>query len=94
MMKVNVRKARVHVTVRFWAKGSVMAETVETQCTGVETRLEIESDEDPIRIAKLARVSEQGCFVIQTVKRPTPVTYAVLLNGRPIEICKKPEVRV
>ncbi len=58
-----------------------MAETVHTSCTGVETRLEIESEEDSSKIAKLARVSEAGCYVIQSLKNPTPVSFQVSLNG-------------
>lgn len=58
-----------------------MAETVSTSCTGVETVLELESEEDRAEIAKLARLAEAGCYVIQTLKNPAPVTYRVMLNG-------------
>jgi uncharacterized OsmC-like protein len=86
MLKVNVKTARARVTTRFWAEGSVRAETVQTRCTGVDTRLEIESDDDPALVAKLARVSEQGCYVINTIRAPTPTTYAVSLNGQPLDL--------
>lgn len=88
MLKVRVERARVYVTARFWAEGSVRAETVQTRCTGVDTRLEIESGDDPALVAKLARVSEQGCYVINSLRQPTPTTYTVLLNGAPIDIAR------
>ncbi len=59
-----------------------MAETDHTSSTGVETHLEIESEEDPSKIAKLARVSEAGCYVIQSLRNPTPVSLQVSLNGQ------------
>lgn len=81
MLKLRLRAARVSVRTRFHGEGSVLAETVRVACEGVETRLEIESDEDPAAIAKLARVAEAGCFVMRAVRDPTPVSYAVSLNG-------------
>lgn len=81
MLKVNLKKARAKVKTNFWGEGSVRAETVRVRCSGVETLLELESDDDPAQIAKLARLAEAGCYVIQTIKNPSPVSYRVLLNG-------------
>ena len=86
MLKLNLKTARARVRMRFRGAGSVKAETVETGCNGVETRLEIESDEPPEKIAKLARLAEAGCYVIQTVRHPTSVAYEVALNGRPLAL--------
>ena len=69
----------------FRGGGSLMAETIHTSCTGVETHLEIESQEDSAKIAKLARVSEAGCYVIQTLRNPTPVSLQVSLNGQELD---------
>ena len=44
MMKIDVRKARMHVHAEFTAQGSVLAQTVESACRGVTYRLEVESD--------------------------------------------------
>ncbi len=82
MLRLKIKKTRVMVKSNFWGEGSLMAETVHTSCTGVETRLEIESEEDPSKIAKLARVSEAGCYVIQSLRNPTPVSFQVSLNGQ------------
>lgn len=86
MMKLRVDKARVRVKSTFWGEGSVRAETVRTECSGVETRLEIESPEDPAQIARLARVSEAGCYVIQSLRNPTPVSLEVSLNGQRLDL--------
>ncbi len=81
MLHLNIKKAKVKVKTNFWGGGSVMAETVHTSCTGVETRLDIESEEDPSKIAKLVRIAEAGCYVIQTLKNPTSTSLQASLNG-------------
>ena len=81
MMKVSVSKARVHVSMRNRQEGSVLQGTVKTSCLGIETRLELESDEPPERIATLVRNAENGCFTMQALLTPVPFTRAVTLNG-------------
>jgi len=85
MLKLNVRKARAKIKITFWGEGSVKKETVEVKCTGVDSVLEIDSDEDPAKIAHLARVSEAGCYVIQSLRNPTPVSYRVMRNGEELD---------
>jgi len=47
MMKISVNKARVHVAMRNKTEGSVLKGTVKAGCLGIETRVELESDEPP-----------------------------------------------
>ena len=86
MLKLDVKSARAKVRGRYYGSGSIKAETVDTGCEGIETELVIESDEDPDAIAKLVRVSEDGCFVIQSLRSPTPVSMSVQLNGTEINV--------
>ncbi len=86
MLKLEVKSVKARVRGRYFGSGSIKAETVSTGCEGIETELTIESDEDPERIAKLVRVSEDGCFVIQSLRSPTPVSMSVRLNGNEINV--------
>ncbi|MBI3090715.1 MAG: OsmC family protein [Candidatus Tectomicrobia bacterium] len=86
MLRLNLKAARARVSARFHGEGSVRAETVLTHCTGVETTLELESEDDPAQLAKLARVAEAGCYVIQSLRHPTEVAYKVSLNGTPLSL--------
>ena len=86
MMKVEITSAKVHVTCRFAREGSVMAETLQTRAEGVDVRLEVESPEEPAKVAGVLRNAEQGCFVMQAVKQPTPVNSTMSLNGREIDV--------
>jgi hypothetical protein len=81
MLKTHIDKAKIFVTARFKNEGSVLRETVQAEGLGVETRCEIVSDEAPEKIAKVVRNAEAGCYVIQTIRRPTKVKSLYMLNG-------------
>jgi len=84
MMKVSVNKARVHVTMRNKQEGSVLQGTVRASCLGIETRVDIESDEPPERVAAVVRNAENGCFTMQALMEPVRFTRNVTLNGAPL----------
>jgi organic hydroperoxide reductase OsmC/OhrA len=81
MMKVRIDKARMHVTARVRQEGSVMAQTVRGSWPGITTRLEVESQESPERIAGVLRNAENGCFVMQALVNPVAVERTVMVNG-------------
>ena len=81
MMRVAIDKARVYVTARFRTEGSVLAQTVRASLDDVKTRLEVESTEVPERVAGVVRNAENGCFVMQSLLNPVPVSSSVMLNG-------------
>jgi hypothetical protein len=86
MMKVAIDKARVYVTAHFKVEGSVLAQTVRSSLDEVKTRLEVESKEPPERIVGVIRNAENGCFVMQALLNPVPVTSSVLLNGGGLDL--------
>lgn len=85
MLKTHIDRARVFVTARFKNQGSVLRETVQAEGLGVETRCEITSSEPPEKVAKVVRNAEAGCYVIQTIRRPTAVKSEYSLNGAPFD---------
>ena len=85
MLKTHIDKAKVAVTARFKNEGSVLRETVQAEGLGIETRCEITSDESPEKIAKVVRNAEAGCYVIQTIRKPTAVKSEYTLNGAAFE---------
>ena len=84
MLKMRVDKMRMHVTARYRVEGSVLQDSVQAQMVGVETRLELESPEQPDRVARLVRNAERGCFVMQGLLRPVPISGTTVLNGQPL----------
>src|SRR5499427_4583724 len=85
MLKMRVGKVRMQVTARYKVEGSVLNDTVQAEVVGVQTRLELESPEPPEKIARLVRNAERGCFVMQGLVKPVPVTGTTVLNGEPVE---------
>jgi organic hydroperoxide reductase OsmC/OhrA len=81
MLKIHIDKAKVFVTARFKNEGSVLRETVQAESLGFETRCEITSSEAPEKLAKVVRNAEAGCYVIQTIRKPTEVKSEYTLNG-------------
>jgi organic hydroperoxide reductase OsmC/OhrA len=85
-MKVSVSKARVHVTMRNKTEGSVLQGSVKASCLGIETQLELESDETPERVAAMIQNAENGCFTMQALLEPVRLTSTVTLNGSPLPV--------
>jgi hypothetical protein len=81
MLKVVVTRMRMQVTARFRVTGSVLSDTIEGEMLGAETVLELESPDAPERVAKVVRNAERGCFVMQALLKPVPVTGQTRLNG-------------
>lgn len=86
MLKVRIDNVRMKVTVRFRDEGSVLANTVRSQCVGVEAEVQMESPEDPATIARVVYNAENGCFVHQSLTHPVPVQGTVVLNGAEIKV--------
>ena len=84
MLKVKVNGMRMKVTARYRVDGSVLNDTVRGQMVGAETTLEIDSPDSPELVARVVRNAERGCFVMQALQNPVPVTGRTILNGMPL----------
>ena len=85
-MKVDITSAKVHVAVRFTREGSVLAQTIRAGSEGIETRLEVESPDEPAKVAGVVRNAENGCYVMQSLANPTPVQTSTALNGAELDL--------
>ena len=85
MMKTKIDKAKIFVKPRFKSEGSVLRETAETVGLGCAARCELESAEAPEKVASVVRNAENGCYVMQTIVKPTPVERRFTLNGAAFE---------
>jgi hypothetical protein len=82
MMKIELVGARARVRARFSGEGSVKAETVATRCERIDCELLIDSEAPPEDVDRLVRVSEAGCFVIQSLREPVELRLRAKLNDR------------
>ena len=84
MLEVSVTRMTMHVTARFRVTGSVLDDTIEDEMLGAGTLLDLEPADPSDRVAKVVRNAERGCFVMQALLRPVPVTGRTLLNHLPL----------
>jgi uncharacterized OsmC-like protein len=86
MTKTRITKAKVRVLIHWYLTGSVIKGTVDSGCKGVETHLEVESDDDAEKVRHVVRLAKKGCFAEQMVVRPVPLTGSILINGEPFSL--------
>lgn len=84
MLGVDVAKASVSVKIHWTSEGSVFAGTISSKCHGVETSIEIESDDDRAITAALVRNAEGGCYAQSVIQVAVPVSGTEILNGEPL----------
>ena len=84
MLKVTVNGMRMRVRARYRVTGSILDDTVTAAMLGAESTLEIDSPDEPERIATVVRNAERGCFVMQALLMPVPIAAHTVLNGRPL----------
>jgi hypothetical protein len=84
MLKVTIEGVRTKVRGRYRVDGSVLADTIDAQMVGAEVEVDIDSPDAPERVARVLRNAERGCFVMQALLRPVPVTTQARLNGAPL----------
>ncbi len=85
MLKVSLKSARCRVKAKWTSQGSVFAGTISSTCHGIETHVEVESDDEPARVAALLRNAEGGCYAQSAIRQPVPVTGTARVNGQPFD---------
>ena len=80
------REAHVEQTTRFFCKGAIKPGTIQSGCAGLETRIEIDSDEPPERIRQLVKLAQYSCFTRGALRDPVPMEVNVQLNGSTLTI--------
>ena len=84
MLKVGIDAMRMRVTARYRVEGSVLKDTIDARMLGAETTLEIDSLAPAEEVARVVRNAERGCYVMQALLKPVPVTGRTVLNGAPL----------
>lgn len=88
MAKLKIKNIRVEQTIRFFREGSALAGTLRAGCLGLETRVEIESDEPEEKIRQMMQMGERSCFTLGSLTGTVPVETHLKLNGRPLSLAE------
>ena len=79
--KLKLKKATLRQTTRFFMEGSFLTGTIQGGALGVETLVDIESDEPVEKIRELVAIADRSCFASQSMVQPVPTRVRVTLNG-------------
>ncbi len=86
MLKLELTSMRVDQRTRFFREGSILGGTAKSGALGVETTVEIASDEPAERIAQLVRMAKASCYTHGAAAEAIPVDTRVLLNGQALDV--------
>jgi len=64
---------------------SVLAGNARTWCDAIKTKLPLDSDEPPERVAQLIKKAEATCFTLAVLSNPAPVALEATVNGQPFD---------
>ncbi len=84
MTHIAYSKVRLQQTTRFYRDGSALAGTIVGGPAGLETSVDVESDEPPERIRRLVDMAEASCYALQSLLQNMEVTSVFTLNGDPL----------
>jgi hypothetical protein len=85
MAKVTLRKLHGKVIAHEAVEGSLYAENIRGGCTLIETVYEVESGDDPAKIAMVLRNAHNVCIVGNTVRNGVEQQNLFILNGTPFD---------
>jgi hypothetical protein len=90
MLKVQLKNVRIRLRIGWYSQGSVLAGTISSGCTGVETEVEVQSDDNPALIAALIQNARGGCYAEAALTQALVVKATATLNGADFDFGKYP----
>ncbi len=86
MAKIAFREARIEQIQHFFRRGAIRPGTIDSGCAGLDTRIEIDSDEPPERIRHLVHLAQMSCFAHGAIRAPVAMHTTVHLNGSELAV--------
>ncbi len=85
-MKVVIDKVRAHVSLHLELSGSVLEGSIQAGVPKVETHFEIESTDEPEKVAAVLRNARAGCYMRAALTAPVVFEDATKLNGADLRL--------
>jgi len=82
----EVKETHLEQVMHFYTKGSIRERTVENGCLGLETHIEVTSDEPPERIRELIQMGERMCYTVQSLSDGIVFRTRASLNGEELSL--------
>ncbi len=85
-MNVSNDKVKAHVSLHLELSGSVLEGSIQARVPRVETHFEIESEEDPDKVAAVLRNAKAGCYMRAALTAPVVIDDTTRLNGADLRL--------
>jgi hypothetical protein len=80
-LSLNVK---ISVDAEYFSEGSLLRGDRKAGAESIQVNVLVEGDHPPEFIERLVREAEAGCFAINALRNPSPVTVVATLNGTPV----------
>ena len=90
MLKARLKRVRIRTRMGWYSEGSVMAGTISSRCTGAESFIEVDSDDDPALIAALIHNARGGCYAEAALSMAVEIRATANLNGSFLDVSAFP----
>ena len=78
---IELDEITMTVSPRFKQEGSILADTVESKLTDIDTDLQITTSAPRQEVMQLVATAERMCFMMDAVREPHDVRARVTVNG-------------
>ena len=76
---------RITIDGEYFSEGSLLRGDRKAGAELIRVNVAVEGDHSPELVQSLVREAEAGCFTINALRNPSPVTVTAMLNGSPVE---------
>jgi hypothetical protein len=90
MLKAKLQRVRIRTRIGWYSEGSVLAGTIGSRCTGVESHVDVDSEDDPALVAALIHNARGGCYAEAALAQPLEVRATAALNGAELDLASYP----
>ncbi len=79
-------KVKITIDGEYFSEGSVLRGDRKAGAESIHVEVSVEGDYPPDLISQMVAEAEAGCFTLNALRNPSPVTVSATLNGAPVEI--------
>jgi organic hydroperoxide reductase OsmC/OhrA len=80
-LRLNVK---ISIDAEFFSEGSLLRGDRRAGAESISVNVIVEGDHSPEFVERLVKEAEAGCFTINALRNPSPVTVSATLNGTPL----------
>jgi organic hydroperoxide reductase OsmC/OhrA len=75
---------KIVIDAEYFSEGSFLRGDRRAGAESIRVNVLVEGDHSPEFVENLVKQAESGCFAINSLRNPSPVTVTASLNGSPV----------